>query len=261
MRPFLLPPRLHWEPPEEPGFSCEVSNLESLDLTADHYHIQMGSAVLAALFRQPDGTYLPDRREASLPCNLAEAVVSVVDPDGRTGVTQTVELWDVQEDVNVFDGVTGRRNSDRVHGRLDPHRGHVLHTAADLTVHPPQLVWRRLGGPGDRLLTRLSPGWPEDLRVQTASGAALEPATFCDDHAQASPFLGREGAGSLAVRRRPGQGGQTLAPMVEGLIPGVCLTYVRLGGRPLPFDPIQGISGMLPSRRNSRWPGFTSFSD
>ncbi len=36
-------------------------------------------------------------------------VVSVVDPDGRTVATQTVDLWDVQEDTHIFDAATGRR--------------------------------------------------------------------------------------------------------------------------------------------------------
>jgi hypothetical protein len=240
---FLLLPRLHWEPPEEPGFCCEVTNLDGLGLTADHYHLRMGSMTLATLFRQPEGTYLPDRQEVSLPCTLAEVVVSVMDPDGRAGATQTVKLWDIQEDINVVDG-EGRRIDGSMYGRFNPRAGYVLHTAADLVVHPPQPIWRRLGGPGNRLLTLLSPGWPEDLQVRTESGIPLWNPQISQTTVpkQVPAWADRVQVRWLSTDA-PIYLGQSLRPVVEGLAPGVCLTYVRLGGQPLPFDPVRGNLG------------------
>ncbi len=243
-RPFLLPPRLEWEPPEEPRFACGVTNLDGLGLSADHYHLQMGAATLATVFRQPDETYLPDRSEVSLPSTLAQAIVSIVDSLGRVYASQALDLWEAQEDVNVFDGETGRRISEREQVRLHTPHSYVLHTAADLVICPPQAVWRRLGGPMGRLLTLLPPGWPEELQVLTPSGSPLWNPQLVQG---AAPKQVPSWAEKVRVRwlsaDAPVNLGQTLRPDVQGLAPGVSLTYVRLGGRALNFDPLQGVLG------------------
>jgi hypothetical protein len=234
--PFLLPPRLCWEPPEEPAFSCELTNSDKLGLTAGHYHLQMGSSVLATLFRQPNKSYLPDQPEVWLPCTLPQVAVSLVDRDGHIAATQMVELWDGQEDINLFDAVTGRRISDSAQERLNPDRGYVLHTAADLLIHPPQPVWCRLGGAGQRTVTLLSPGWAQELDLRTANGSPLwfpeishRPKPPSPDWAAKVKVFWKAGSPTIYV-------GRTMWPMVHGLGAGVTLNYVRLAGKPLLFD-------------------------
>lgn len=241
-RPFLLPPRLEWEPPGEPRFACPVTNLNDLGLSADHYHLQMAATNLATVFRQPDRTYVSDRGEISLPCTLAEAIISMVDPQGNVCASQVLELWDAQEDVNIFDGETGGPVSESSQGRLYRAHGYVLHTAADLVICPPQVVWRRLGGPKGRLLTLLPPGWDQELQVQTPNGSPLwNPQLMAPPAPKPVPPWAERVRVHWLSTHAPVNLGQTLRPVVQGLGPGACLTYVRLGGQALNFDPLRGV--------------------
>lgn len=239
-RQFLDPPRLCWQPPADPRFTCALANLA--DLAAERYRIQVGSRTLATLLRRADETY--DHPGAiELPLTRARYVVSLVDDPGpvvpsegapREGgiPTQAVDLWQPADDVNVYELPSGRRLPDAWRERLDGQRAYALVIADDLDVEPPPTAWHVAGG---MRFVYLAPGWPADLKV-TLEGEAL----WAPYVGRGQPPTGREPdwASGLAVYRVESGDialGGSFCLALGGLPEGAEVAWVRVNGQAREF--------------------------
>lgn len=229
---FLGQPRFQWEPPADPRFMSELTNLVALGLSEKHYVARGGNNVLATLLRQPDETYLCPE-SVSLPCDVAQPVITLVGDSGALHASLQLDLWESTEDVTVFELPSGRR-LNAWQDPMSPKKTYVLLTAPDLKIDPPPSVWRLIAGQS-RQLSLLPTDWSLQLQV------------LLDGEVLWTPYLGTgrrpiaaEPAWTRAVLPRPPSSevalGQPLQLLIVGLTQDIMLDFVRLGTRPLEFE-------------------------
>lgn len=140
---FLSQPTLTWNPPSAPIFSCQVTDLDSLKLLENSYNIIIGNRLCAQLVRQRDNSYqvLP-----SVVINLPEIVpmllAKIVTIDGQIVHSMSLELWDISEDVTVYNLSSKERLPDPWQQQMKTSSAYVLLLAPDLRVSPEPKYWQ-----------------------------------------------------------------------------------------------------------------------
>lgn len=234
---FLDTPRLRWKPPDEPRFVCRLANLAALDLSTSRYEVLSGGRVLGTLLRQPDESYAGSEA-IELPAVPAQQVISLVDDTSVELATQVVDLWEMAEEVNLFELASGRRVQDASGERLSPEREYALLTAAGLTVAPEPVVWRRIAPPAPapaRCLTYLARGWPVDLRVLLGGEVLWQPYVGVG---RLGPQVAPRWTENMHVECDPPREapvGNPVLATIAGLTGELEVTSVRLDAEPLEF--------------------------
>jgi hypothetical protein len=229
------PPRCEWPYGLEPVFTCDLEDLQALNLTAPHYHIFVGDVLSATLLRQDDGTYGSDRSQVTLPAHLAQVDVKLLDGDGCLHVSQLVELWDSAVEVCVFELSSGKPLD--IGNSMSPTKSYVLFISPDLEVVPDPETWMRLRGRPGRLAVMLRTPWDiAGTRVVTSDRAILwtPPADRRASPRQQPPALSQVWV--QLAKRETARVGSTVRPVVRGLPTRAELAYVRLNGRAVSFD-------------------------
>ncbi len=234
---FLDNPRLRWRWPEAPEFTCAVVNLADFDLIAERYQVRVGANSLTTLVAAADGVYSSYPEEIGLLSEKPTLVASIMDDNGDTQASQLLELWDQDEDVELFDLQSGRR-FDAYSKRRQTNRAYGLLASPDLAVEPLDLQFHELGsGSNAKMLYLLSSSVEQAVRV-----------TLCDEEIWNSSLDGGapseplEPDWSKKVRTRVLPSDRIRLDRYEGScvrISGIEsdaeLQYVRFGGRPLDF--------------------------
>lgn len=146
---FLTRPALRWDGAAAPRFESSVINLNRLGLTTDRYTIRNDSGVLAYILRADDGAYKCSQEEITIPSDTPYVHLSLSDDYGETHLSQQFDLWDVTEDVEMFDLRNGNRlDPYEVELREDAHYG--LFVSPDLRVEPGDLPFASVGIGGER---------------------------------------------------------------------------------------------------------------
>lgn len=231
---FLDRPHLRWSPPDTPRFMCRLTNLAAFDLSAKHYSLMDGEKILASLLRQSDESYLLPECIA-LPDTCGQHAINLIDDQGAVVSVQSVDLWDVAEDITVYDLGTGNRIDDPWQQPLSPQRSYALITTYDLEIDPEPVHWRLLGD-RTRRLSLLPAGWPTSLRV------LLEGEVLWTPHVgKGSRPIPPEPAWAKSIVVIAGKGiytvhlGSKVQPVIDGLPEDARMTFVRLNGRPCNF--------------------------
>jgi hypothetical protein len=135
---LLSDPRVTWE--YGPEVRCRVCDLPDR-LTAPRYLLRCAGHDIARYYRDHSGQIEADRRDAQIPLDGPEAVVTLETPDGEAVDVQTIRLWD--PDVVAQVRPLGRETEDAVERLLPGEQ--VLITTTEAVVMPAPSSWRVLG--------------------------------------------------------------------------------------------------------------------
>ena len=234
---FLENPRLQWNWPEAPVFSSAVINLADFDLTAERYKVRVGEKALTTLVAADDGAYSSYPEEIGLLTERPTLVASIIDDNGDTQASQLVELWDQDEDVELFDLQSGRR-FDAYSKRRQTNRAYGLLASPDLAVEPSDLQFHEIGSESNTKRLYLLPSSNEHVVRVTLCGEEIWNSSL-DGGAPSKP---PEPDWSKKVKTRVLPSDRIRLDRYEGScvrISGIEsdaeLLYVRFGGRPLDF--------------------------
>ena len=162
---FLADAKLRWDPPANPEFTTAIINLADFDLTSDRYRVMVGDERLATLLRTDGGDYNTRPERVTLPSHAADLTAVLSDDEGHAPASQLLNLWDPDEDVELFDLATGDRIDPNVVQHA-PSKNYGLLVSADLMVEPPGLQYRMIGaGNQTKKLYLLSGGHDGLVRV------------------------------------------------------------------------------------------------
>lgn len=162
---FLARPALRWDEASAPRFESSVINLNKLGLTTDRYTIKDDSGVLAHILRADDGAYKCNQEEITISSDTPYVHLSLSDDYGETHLSQQFDLWDVTEDVEMFDLRNGRI-LDPYETELQEDAHYGLLVSSDLRVEPDGLPFASVGVSGEgKTLIRFSPGECDVVRV------------------------------------------------------------------------------------------------
>ena len=234
---FLDDPILRWRWPAAPAFSSAVVNLADFDLTAERCYVKVGTKTLTTLVAADDGTYSSHPGEIVLPSETPGFVVSMVDDSGVAQASQLLELWDGNEDLELFDLQTGRR-LDAYGKQRPPSKEYGLLASSDLGVEPSDIPFHEIGsGSYAKRLYLLPSGNNNPVRV-TLSGEDIWNSSIDGGTPPNPPEP--DWAGAVTTEILPTDHIQLdryagSSVRVSGLGSGAELQYVRFGGRPLDF--------------------------
>lgn len=142
---FLTRPALRWDGATAYRFESAVINLNRLGLTADRYTIRADNCALAYILRAYDGSYECNQDAITIPSDASYVHLSLLDDYGETHLSQTFDLWDVTEDVELFNLHNGSRLDDAYEAALDPDMRYGLLVSPDLRVEPIGLPFTSVG--------------------------------------------------------------------------------------------------------------------
>ena len=163
---FLTRPALWWDGSAAPRFESSVINLDRLGLTTDRYAVRNDFAVLAYIIRTDDGSYQCSLDAIAIHSDTAYVHLSLSDDYGETHISQQFDLWDVTEDVELFDLSSGSRLEDAYEAELTPHADYGLLISPDLRVEPDGLPFASVGvGNEGKTLVRFRPDECGTVRV------------------------------------------------------------------------------------------------
>lgn len=240
---FLERPHLDWTH-DAPQFVLRIADVSRLSLTASRYDIVNGADVVASLLRQPDGSYHHEPT-ITLPADHPRRVLILQDETAEVAITQAVDVWDPEEEVNLFDASTGIGVPDPWGTPLSRDRAYVLLTPQDLRVDPPPARWRQTAQ-GTRRFWDLPRGWPADLKVILDGEELWSPNVGASGRSRSDPlwtshvrmqWRGGDTPGRLAF-------GESIRPVVAGLTPDIELITVRQGTVPCAFT-TEGLNALL----------------
>ena len=235
---FLEEPRLQWNWPEAPVFSSALVNLADFDLIAERYQVRVGAKALTTLIAADDGVYSSNPEDGfSLP-EKPKLVASLIDDNGDAQASQLLELWNQEEDVELFDLQRGVR-FDAYTRQRQPNRAYGLLTSLDLAVEPPDLHFHDIGSDSDAKRLYLLPSNNEQAVRVTLIGEEIWNSSIDGGTPPKKPAP--EWSKTLRVsilpsdRIRLDRYDESYA-RISGIENDVELLYVRLGGRPLDFE-------------------------
>ena len=236
---FLEEPQLRWDSSPAPSFTASIENLADFDLTADRYRVNVGNHRLTTLLRSDAGGYTPTEETITLPSGSPEFIAAINDDNGMVIASQLVQLWNPNEDVELFDLTTGKRLDTDTAQRVST-RNYGLLVSADLTVEPQELPFRTIGaGNHAKRLYLLTVGETRPVSV-AAPGPDGENNEIWNSSADA------------VIPSKPEEPGWAASvwadidpPQIEWLgnyrrvritVPAdIAVQYVRVGGKPLNF--------------------------
>lgn len=228
---FFETPRLQWDPPADPYFSCRFKNLNSFGLTFPRYDILTGTNSVARLLRQDNGTYTyPD--SFSLGMDSAQVSVSLTSEDEGLEFYQIADLWDPTDEITAFELPSGRRLPDAWKSQMSPERSYALLMTSDLSLEcSPRPSWV-LVGQGTRKLWRIPASWVADLSVRLDEYPFWKP-----NRHEVNPTSGSEPIWARSVQVVVDDGrtnvlrfGQRIAFQVRGLPADAEVKYVLWNG-------------------------------
>lgn len=229
------PPCCKWRYGSEPIFTCDLEDFQAFNLTAPHYHVFVGDALSATLFRQEDGKYVSDQVQLTLPAHLPQVDVKLIDNDGQIYISQLVELWDSTVEVCVFEMPSGTPLD--IGDLMSATKSYVLFISPDLEVAPEPETWMRLKGRPGRLVVMLRAPWDTaDTNIVTSDRAILWTPPAARRASPSQPPAALSQVWVQLLKREPARVGSTVRPVVRGLPEGAELAYVRLNGRAVTFD-------------------------
>ncbi len=162
---FLSRPALRWDGTSAPRFESSVINLNGLGLTTDRYTIRDDNGVLAYIIRSDDGSYHANQDSITIPSYTPYVHLSLSDDYGETLLSQQFDLWDVTEDVELFDLRNGSR-LDPYETELEDDAHYGLLVSPDLRVEPSGLPFTSVGiGRESKTLARFRPDEFDGMRV------------------------------------------------------------------------------------------------
>ena len=238
---FLSEPKLRWVWPERPIFTSTVINLADFDLSAERYHLKVGADTLAMLLRTDSGGYSSRPGVVKLPHALPEFVVGMVDDNGAEQAGRLMQLWNPEEDVELFDLGTGER-LNAYSAQRSPSKDYGLLVSSDLTLEPSVLSFQDVGDDTH----------PKRLYLLPANSSYPVRVILADDQGEAGEFWNSDVDGF--VRSKPAEpdwARRIVAEMhpldqrwlgayrrirISGLDSHSTLQYIRVGGRPMDFD-------------------------
>ena len=232
---FLENPRLRWSWPVPPVFSSAVVNLADFDLAAERYHVKVGAKTLTTLVAADSGAYSSHPEQIVLLPETPELVASMVDSNGDTQASQLLELWNQNEDIELFDLQTGRR-LDGYSNQRTPSKEYGLLTSTDLAVEPSNLPFHEIGFDSNSKRLYLLPSNNEHPVRVTLSGEEIWNSSIDGGTLPRRPEPGWSRAVRTAIlpsdRIRLDRYEGSIV-RISGLESDAELLYVRLGGRPL----------------------------
>ena len=238
---FLTEAKLRWAWPDAPVFGSGVVNLADFDLTADRYHLKAGVDTLAVLLRTDSGGYSSRPEHVELPSVFPEFAVAMVDDNGAEPAGRLMQLWNPEEDVELFDLGTGDR-LNAYSAQRGPGKDYGLLVSADLAVEPSGLRFHNIGGDTHSKRLYLLP----------ANSSHPVRVILADEQGEAGEFWNSDVDGS--VRSKPPEPDWAslvdaeIHPLdqrwlgvyrrirISGLDSDTTLQYVRVGGRPVDFN-------------------------
>jgi hypothetical protein len=163
--PFISEPILRWDPPKAPEFVCYVSNIAQFELSDPLYYVMINGRAYTQLQRSPDGVYVfHPSEEIALPTTLPILVATLISSAGQVIASNTLTLWDTNDEVIVFRASSGKR-IDVWQDMMRPEAAYSLITAPDTTLVPEPQYWHKLDAPGTTLWF-VNAGWPASLSLQ-----------------------------------------------------------------------------------------------
>ena len=240
--PFLSDPVLCWEGLETPSFSVQFVELGQQELDADHYRLECGGEVLATLFRQAEGaedSYRADRDESEVAFRHPNVAFVLLGPNDEVAASQSFDLWDPAEPVNVFDLKSGLRLPAPDDSPMHQTRPYALLVSDDLKVLPDSGWWYRI--PDSLVLHHVPAYWEPTLRVEDSEGRLVWRPHLQQVRKSPPDPPWASGIQVRCVNGRHRVLGQPLRLQVTGLDDGTQVTFVRLGAIPLHFDPDSGV--------------------
>jgi hypothetical protein len=237
---FLTEPKLRWTWPEAPVFGSAVVNLADFDLTADRYHLKAGNHTLTVLLRNDSGGYSSTRERVVLPSDSPEYVVAMVDENGTEPIGQLLQLWNPEEDVELFDLGTGDR-LDAYSAQRAPSKDYGLLVSSDLTVEPPGLRFHSIGaGAHAKRLYLLEANNAYRVRVILSDAQGLVGELWNSEigGVRSKPSE-PDWANSIHVEVHPLDQrwlGVYRGIRVSGLSTDTTMQYIRVAGRPVDFN-------------------------
>jgi hypothetical protein len=240
--PFLLPPQVVWNEPENPLVVCRLGDPQLLGLSGPRYQVRFMDDVLATVFRQPDGTYRWDRQAVELPSGRPTFVLTLDDIHGEPHATQLLEVWDAGADVNLFSASGRPVDPTRP---LDPEAPYIVQLGDDLHLRPSPRCWRRVGGDYARiwcLAERDSVAGP--LTVVDRGGVVIwsERQPIARD---IPPAWVERIQIELSGRDRVVSLGSSVTFELTPSFADLEVAFARLNGRPIRFDPTSARLGPI----------------
>ena len=162
---FLSRPALRWDGTSSPRFESSVTNVNALGLTADRYTIRDDNGVLAYIIRADNGSYQASHDAITIPSDTPYVHLSLSDDYGETHLSQQFDLWDVTEDVELFNLRNGSR-LDPYEAELEEDIHYGLLVSPDLRIEPSGLPFASVGiGVEGKTLVRFRPSEFDSVRV------------------------------------------------------------------------------------------------
>ena len=239
---FLADAKLRWDPPANPEFTTAIINLADFDLTSDRYRVMVGDERLATLLRTDGGDYDTRPERVTLPSHAADLTAVLSDDEGHAPASQLLNLWDPDEDVELFDLATGDRIDPNVVQHA-PSKNYGLLVSADLMVEPPGLQYRMIGaGNQTKKLYLLSGGHDGLVRVSVPGTPGGDSGLWSLAINGNSLSRSQEpdwavGLFTSIVPSRPQWLGRHQGICVTVPDSSVALQYVRVGGLAVDFAP------------------------
>ena len=239
---FLAEPKLRWDLPAKPEFTTEVVNLADFDLTFDRYQVSIGNDRLATLVRNDGGHYTAMSERVMLPSETSDFTVALGDDNGTAVISQLLQLWSPDEDVELFDLATGNR-LNAYDAQRSPNKDYGLLVSTDLAVEPQGLQFNTIGASGHaKRLYLLQAGDSRTVRV-TLPGTHGEVSEFWNStvHGSVRAKPSEPGWAALVYTSIVPQGPEWLGRhrSIRITVPDsdIALRYVRVGGTPLGCTP------------------------
>ena len=141
---FLTAPTLVWHAGGKPHFVTRlVGDLTGFEPTDEALELRIGGRLEAILYRQPDGSYLPDRNGyLRIPFNQPRVRARLVNARGENVRNLVLNLWPPDEEIVLYDLATGRQVADPFCAELQEHRDYALLASSDLQIEPEPEDWR-----------------------------------------------------------------------------------------------------------------------
>ena len=144
IEPFVTEPILRWNPPDAPQFLCYVVNIAQFELSEPIYHMMVNGHVYTQLQRSADGIYkLYPSEQITLPITFPILVATLILSTGQVIASNTLTLWDRNEEITVFRAASGKR-IDVWQDMMRSEAAYYLITAPDITVVPQPPYWHKL---------------------------------------------------------------------------------------------------------------------
>lgn len=219
-------PCLRWAPPRKPQFVLNMANPEALGLTDPTYSLVLGGSVVCRLIRQPNGSYRLTG-EVVLPTDRSVCTLQVIKESGDVLSELPIQLWDNQEDINLYELPSGDPVDPWLTPML-PHQSYALAIAGDLSISPRPAEWFRAANGGRVVYFMPANEWSSETEVSLEGQLIWRPMLAAKAPREIEPeWVRRVGVRSIVEATSNGP----LAVLeFNGLAAGTIVRRLRAGG-------------------------------